>query len=579
MARKKPYRASSYSLIKRLVYEHIRPYIKRILLAVLCMITVAGTTATYAYLTGPLVDDIFVRKDHEMMVVIPIIICFVAALNGFANYGSSYIMRCLGQRVITDMQQRLYGHMLNADFAMVTGESSGKTVSRFTNDINTLRSSISLVITGIAKESLTLFFLVGMMFYRNYTLAIIAFMAFPIAIYPVIRLGRRMRKISLKTQEELGVFTARLDETFKSIKIIKAYQQEGWELNRTKTVMERIYVLYSKAIRTQSAASPIVETISGVSIAAVVWYSSTQNLSGGEFLSFIAAALLAYKPAKSLSGINTTLEEGLAAAQRLFDLLDTKPKLIDKDNAKTLEFKGGGIEFEDVSFRYTHEKLALNGINMHVPGGKTVALVGTSGGGKSTIMNLILRLYDVDHGAIKVDGQDIRDVTLTSLRKNIGFVSQEINLFDDTVAANIAYGKQDASHEEIVAAAKAAAAHEFIEKLPQGYDTVIGEAGLTLSGGQRQRLSIARAMLRNAPILLLDEATSALDQVSEKIVQEALGTLMKGRTTIVIAHRLSTVINADIIYVIKHGKVVESGDHQTLIDKHGAYSKLYRGLE
>lgn len=543
------------------------------------MITVAGATASYAYLTGPLIDDIFVKKDSAMMAILPLIVCVIALVNGLATYGSTYTMRCLGQRVITDMQQKLYRHILQSDFAHITGESSGKIVSRFTNDINTLRASISIVITGIAKESFTLIFLVGMMFYRNPTLAVIAFTAFPVAIYPVIRLGKRMRKISHKTQEELGVFTSKLDETFKSIKVIKAYQQEEWEIARAKTVMERIYILFTKAIRNQAASSPIVETISGFSVAAVIWYSGAQHLSGGEFLSFMAAALLAYKPAKALSGINTTLEEGLAAAQRLFVMLDTKPTITDKPSAKPLEFAGGEIIFDNVHFKYNHEKIALRGISMNVPSGKTVALVGPSGGGKSTIMNLILRLYDIESGHIKIDGQDITNITIDSLRKHIGFVSQEINLFDDTVLANIAYGRPDASHDEVISAAKSAAAHEFIATLPQGYNTIIGEGGLTLSGGQRQRLSIARAMLRNAPILLLDEATSALDQISEKKVQEALGILMQGRTTIVIAHRLSTVINADIIYVIKHGKIVEAGKHDELLLKNGEYGKLYKGLE
>lgn len=583
MTKHKTHRASSYYLISRLIREHIKPYVKRIAFAVVCMILVACSTMSYAYLTEPLIDGIFVSKNTTAMHLVPFAVAAVAVVNGLATYGSVFTMRCLGQRVITDMQQRLYNHMLHSDYAMITGEASGKIVSRFTNDINTLRASISIVITGLAKESFSLIFLVGMMFYRNTTLALIAFTAFPIAIYPVIRLGRRMRKISHKTQEELGVFTSKLDETFKSAKIIKSYQQEEFEITRSKNVMERIYGLYTKAIRNQAASSPIVETLSGISVACVIGYSGSQilagNMTGGEFGSFIAAAMLAYKPAKALSGINTTLEEGLAAAQRLFTLLDSKPQIVDSPNAKELEFKGGKIEFADVHFSYNSEKAALKGASLTVPPGKTVALVGPSGGGKSTIMNLILRLYDINSGTIKIDGQDMQDITINSLRKHIGFVNQEINLFDDTVAANIAYGRQGASMDEIVEAAKSAAAHEFIEKLPEGYNTIIGESGLTLSGGQRQRLSIARAMLRNAPILLLDEATSALDQISEKKVQEALSVLMKGRTTIVIAHRLSTVINSDIIYVIKNGKVAESGTHEELLQLNKEYGKLYKGLE
>ncbi len=574
---------SSIYLIKRLLKDHIKPHSRRIFMAIFCMIAVAGSTMAYAYLTQPLIDDVFVKKDMAMIHIIPILVCVVAIVNGLATYGSTYLMRCLGQRIITDMQIKLYRHMVYADIATITGESSGQVVSRFTNDVNILRSSVSIVITGLAKESFTLVFLVGMMFYRDITLATIAFTAFPIAIYPIIRLGRRMRKISLKTQHELGLFTAKLGETFKSARIIKAYQREEMEIERAKTVMERIYILFTKAVRNQAAASPIVETLSGISIAVIIWYSGTQiiggNLTGGEFLSFMAAALMAYKPAKALSGLSTTLEEALAAAERVFEILDTKPKVIDVLNAKDLEFTTGNIELKDIEFSYDNKKQALRGVSMHIPAGKTIALVGPSGGGKSTIMNLLLRLYDVQKGSISIDNQNIHDVTLYSLREKMSFVGQEINLFDDTIAANISYGKLNASMGEIINAAKLAVADEFIDKLQNGYDSLIGENGLTLSGGQRQRLSIARAMLRNSPILLLDEATSALDQISEKKVQSALSRLMEGRTTIVIAHRLSTVINADIIYVLKQGMVVEYGKHSELLAKNGEYSKLYRGLE
>jgi subfamily B ATP-binding cassette protein MsbA len=547
------------------------------------MVVVASATAANAWMMEPVLDDIFLNKDKTMLLIVPIAVFTITVIKGFAAYGQAVIMRFVGQRIVTDMQYQLYNHLLHADIGSLQEESSGKIISRFTNDINILRRSVSNVVTGFAKEIFTLVFLIGVMFYQSFTLSVIAFGAFPLAIYPIIRLGKRMRKVSHKTQEELGEFTNQLDETFQGIDVIKAYQRENFEAKRSKKILERLFDLYIKAARTEAATSPIMESLGGVAIAAVIWYGGLQvvegNTSPGSFFSFITALIMAYKPMKSLSGLNTALQEGLASAKRLFILLDVQPTIVNKPKAVSLDKIDGNIELAKVHFSYNEEGKALDGVSLKVPKGKTVALVGPSGSGKSTIMNLILRFYDVADGQLLIDNHDIRDITLHSLRQHIAIVNQHVTLFDDTIAANIAYGKPGASQKEIEAAAKAAAADEFIKDLPQQYKTVIGQNGFALSGGQRQRLAIARAMLKNAPILLLDEATSALDSISEKKVQKALEKLMKGRTTIVIAHRLSTVENADKIFVLKKGKVIESGKHKTLLKKGGEYSNLHLGLE
>lgn len=570
---------NSYYLLGRLVKNNIKPYRNKIILAVICMLFAAGSTAMIAYLLRPTLDSIFVDKDYSMLQFIPIVILITFTVQGFATYGKAFLIKFIGMRIISDMQTDLYKHLLYSDIAMLSKEASGKIISRFTNDISVMRRCVSSIFTSSFQEFFTLIALVGVMFYQNYLLALIAFAAFPTAIYPIIRLGKRMRKISSSTQEQMGTFTERLDETFKGFRVIKSYRQEQSEIKRASKTIEDLFNLYVKAARVESLSSPIMEMLAGFVIAAVIWYGGHEVLKGttspGAFTSFIAAFILAYKPLKSLSGLNIALQEGLASAKRLFMLLDQKPTITDSDNATQLTLKGGNISLINVSFKYSPKKPALYKLSLEIPQGKTVALVGPSGGGKSTIMNLILRFYDPDKGRIEIDGQNIREVTQDSLRDNIAIVSQETMLFDDTIAKNIAYSKEDASIEEIIAAAKAASAHEFIEELPDGYNTKVGQNGFTLSGGQRQRLSIARAMLKDAPILLLDEATSALDNISEKKIQEGLNNLMRNRTTLVIAHRLSTIQHADIIYVLKKGYLVETGTHDSLMKLKGEYAKLY----
>jgi len=417
------------------------------------------------------------------------------------------------------------------------------------------------------------------MFAKDWQLAAISIFIFPLAALPILRLGRRMRKVTANTQEEMGLLTTLLEQTFQGIRVVKSYGMESYEKSRIAGIVERIFRLNLKSARTRSLSSPIMETLGGVAVCIVIIYGGHRVIDGattsGAFFSFIMALLLAYEPMKRLANLNASLQEGLAGAQRLFQLLDTEPHILEKPEAVELSGVKGHIRLENVRFAYRKGQLALDGVTLDVPAGKRVALVGSSGAGKSTILNLIPRFYDVDEGRVTIDGTDVRDATFTSLYSNVALVSQEITLFDDTVRANIAYGRAGAEEEDLIEAARNAAAHDFIAELPEGYDTIVGEQAVKLSGGQRQRLAIARAMLKNAPILLLDEATSALDTESERQVQAALDTLMAGRTTLVIAHRLSTVTSADLIYVIDQGRVAEQGTHDELLALNGAYHRLY----
>ena len=570
---------TTYALVRRLLKESVRPYLKWIGFALVGMVFVAGATAAMAWLMKPVINDVFVAKNKEFLLPISIAVLVTFAIKGFANYAQSVIMHYVGQRIITDTQHRLYGHLTRMDLGFFHQTPTGSLISRFTVDINMMRAAVSNALTGIGKDFLTLIFLVGVMFIQDRYLAVIAFVVFPVAILPIVKLGQRIRKVTVSTQEEIGQFTTLLEQTIQGARVVKAYRMEEYEKGRFRKIAERVFQLVFKSARIRSMASPIMETLGGVAVALVIFYGGfrviEESMNPGAFFSFITALLLAYEPMKRLANLNASLQEGLASAQRLFGLLDTKPNIIDKPDAATLKIKGGNIVLNQVNFSYIPKHPVINGVSLSVPAGKLVALVGPSGAGKSTILNLIPRFYEVDSGIIKIDGIDVQDVTLDSLRRNIALVSQEIILFDDTVRANIAYGRPDASEKEITQAAKNAAAHDFIEAMSNGYDTYVGERGTKVSGGQRQRLAIARAMLKNAPILLLDEATSSLDAESEREVQAALMELMKGRTTLVIAHRLSTVIEADLIHVIDNGKLVESGNHPELLSKNGTYARLY----
>jgi ATP-binding cassette, subfamily B, bacterial MsbA len=572
-------RMRSAALVHRLVRDFVRRHTGKIIVAFVCMGLAAGSTAIRAWLMQPVLDRVFVDRDASILLLISGAALALAAVKGIADYGVNVLMTRVGLRIVTDVQTALYAGLMRADISYFHANPSGTLISRFTNDVNLLRNAAINVLAGIGKDAVTVVFLVGLMFYQDWLLALVAFFAFPLAIRPIAGIGKRMRRVSVNTQAEMGQMTTLLSQTFQGARHVKAYGMEGYEIGRAQTLFERVYALVDRANRTRSVASPMIEALGGAAIAVVILYGGHQVIAGartpGAFFSFITALLLAYQPVKSLANLNASLQEGLAAAQRVFDVLDLEPTIQDAPTARPLRLSGGEVRLDNVRFAYHPGAPALDGVSLTVPAGGTVALVGPSGAGKSTVLNLILRFFDADEGLVAIDGQDVRGVTLASLRGSIALVAQEVALFDDTVRANIAYGRFGATRADVEAAAEAAAAHRFIMELPDGYDTVVGEHGVRLSGGQRQRLAIARAMLKDAPILLLDEATSALDNESERHVQAAVGALMRGRTTVVIAHRLSTIINADLICVMDRGRIVESGKHAQLLAHDGLYRRLY----
>lgn len=572
-------RSKTLPLVKRLFNDYVRSYKFYIAMAVICMVFAAATTAANAWIMQPVLDDVFLDKNKDMLMILPIAVLIIAIVRGFSEFGQSVLMLLVGQRTIGDIQKDMYASLMKADLSFFHNNPSGNLVARFISDVNRLRHSVTTTLTGIAKDTLTLIFLVALMFYRDWELASIAFLIFPLAIYPITRIGKMMRKISAATQNKIGEFSTLLNQTFQGSRQVKAYGMEGYEGERARDYIDEITRLIFKSSRRSTILRPIMETLGGIAVAGVVLYGGIKVIDGettpGTFFSFLTAFFLAYRPLKSLAGLNTVLQDGLASAERLFRILDIEPKIQDRDNSKTIENVKGTIEFKNVEFAYENKDYILKKISLLIPRGKKIALVGPSGAGKSTILNLIPRFFEVEKGQVEIDGIDIKEIKIGSLRSSMALVSQEINLFDDTIRSNIAYGKLDSSEEEIIAAAKKSASHDFITKLPNSYNTTVGEHGVKLSGGQRQRIAIARAMLKNAPILLLDEATSSLDTESERYVQEALLELMKNRTTLVIAHRLSTVINADTIYVIDSGKIAESGTHFELLKNEGVYSRLY----
>ncbi len=574
-----PENTPARALYGRLVREAVTPYAGWFAVAVLCMGAIAVSTAALAWLMDPVVNRVFVERRADLLWPIGLGVFATFAIKGAATYGQTVIMTRAGQTILTDLQNRLFRHLLRMDLNFFASNRTGALISRLTTDINAMRVAVSTALTALGRETLSIILLVGVMFYQDWMLATIAFVAFPAAVFPVAALGRRLRKVTANTQAQTGSFMTLVEQSLSGIRLVKGYRMEAYEAGRAAAITAAIRDLIIRAERVKALASPLMETLGGVAVTIVIVYGGWRVIQGdtsaGAFFSFITALLSAYRPMKALANANAQINEGLAGAERLFSVLDTEPVLSDAPGASALKVGRGEIRFDKVSFSYTGDIPALTKLSFAVPSGKTTALVGPSGAGKTTILNLIPRFYDVTDGAVTIDGQNVREVTMASLRESIALVSQEVVLFDDTVRANIRYGRPGAAEADIEAAARAAGAHDFIGALADGYETMVGARGQTLSGGQRQRLAIARALLKDAPILLLDEATSALDTETERQVQAALETLKKGRTTLIIAHRLSTIAAADQICVVDQGRVAEVGAHSTLVETNGLYARLH----
>lgn len=569
---------STKQILKRLLSNHVKPYWAHILLSVFFMIIVAVCVAAIVRLVEPAVNDVFLSHDQKMLVILPLVMIGVYFIKGLAEYFQSYLIKWVGQRILTDLQMQMYRHLLFADLTFIQSQSSGRLISRFTNDISLMRGAVSNLLIGCAKHFLSVVFLIVVMFQLEPALSVVVFLAFPAAIYPVQRLGRRLRKVSCKVQEELGHYTARLDETFHSIKIIKSFLGEKLEIRRVEKITQNILTFYKKSASLDALTSPIMESLSGIAIGGVVWYGGHLIISGkttpGALFAFSTAFVSAYRPFKSLLALNVNLQEGLAAAKRVFAVLDMKPAIKEEPQYPDVEFDNPEIVFNNVELKF-NEKIALNSLYLKLAPGKTTMIVGRSGSGKTSVANLLERFYDPTNGSILINDHDIKKIKLSSLRRQIAFVPQETILFDSTVAENIAYGIESAILEDIIEAAKFADAHEFISNLPQGYETMIGTQGCSLSGGQRQKLAIARAFLKNAEILVLDEATSNLDTNSEHHILESIANLRHRKTTLIITHRLANVTIADNVIVMKSGSIVEQGTHEDLLQSKGEYYKLY----
>jgi len=567
-------------VLKRLYYEYTKKFIKTISISVFFTILVAGSTSAIAYLLDPAIKKIFIEKDQTLILIIPILIVVAFTIKGLSLYIAKVLMIGVAEEVRKDIQCDMLKTLIKADTQLIESKHTGKFISNLTNDVAHITNLVSTAILNLFKDSFTLFGLLLVMFFQNWKLSLIAIIMIPLATFAAKNLGKRVGKVSGQQMFKASVLHTYLIDLFKNHKLIKIFQQEEFENTRAEIFINDVKEKSKKILTIFVRTSPIMETLTGIMIAILIFYSGKLILKDeidiGNFFSFLAAMMLAYQPVRSLATLNLSIGQGLAAAERILPTIDEKSKLIENRNDTELKITHGNIEFKNVKFHYDSEgKDILNSINLNMLGGKMTSIVGHSGAGKSTILNLIPRFYDSTSGDITIDNQSIYKTKIISLRKNISLVSQDTTLFDDTIGNNIAYANLNASQKEIEEAAKYSFASEFIEKLPNKYDTLIGENGTRLSGGEKQRLSIARAILKKSQIILLDEATSSLDAETENKIQEAISFLTKNRTTIVIAHRLSTILNSDKIFVIDSGKVVGSGNHEKLLIDSPIYKNFY----
>lgn len=555
-----------------------KQYYLRFIFAALCMMVAGGLQSALPLISKPAIDEIFVSKDITALKWIPFAVIAIFLFKGLANYGQNILMSSIGLRIVTDLRNKLYEQIQRQSLSFFAEHPTGLLMSRITNDVYAVQTASSEAITALVKDSFMLLSLIGVIFYTDWKLALIATVIFPLAVYPISVFGKKMRKVTTSQQITMGTLNSLLQETISGTRIVKAFGMEKYENRRFADENERLFHHNMKAVSVNAISSPFMDFLGGLGIAAVIFYGGYNVVQGhstpGTFFSFIAAMLMLYEPVKRLTNVNNTINQGIAGAERIFSIIDRVPDIEDKPDALLLPPITRSIDLEDVTFCYV-DKPVLKNINLSIRAGEVIAFVGMSGGGKTSLVNLIPRFYDVTQGRVLIDGHDVRDVTLSSLRRQIAIVTQQTILFNDTVKNNIAYGDIRRTDEEIYNAARAANAHDFIVKLPNGYESNIGELGTKLSGGEKQRISIARALLKNAPILILDEATSSLDTEAEIEVQGALDNLMKGRTTLVIAHRLSTIRNANRIIALVNGEVVEEGNHETLMARKGEYFRLY----
>ena len=566
-------------ILKRLYNDYTKKYLKKILLSLFFTLILAGSTSSVAYLLDPAIKQLFINQNQNLIYVIPGFIILAFATKGISLYLAKVIMIGVSHEVRKDVQIDMFKSLIVADSKIIDNKHSGKFITNLTNDIGMITQLISTAILNLFKDSLTLIGLLSVMFYQNWKLSLIAIVMIPLASYAARNLGKRISKVTTEQMTKAGIFNSYLFEIFKNHKLIKIFQKENYEQNRASHVINDLKEKTKKIIIIMTRASPIMEFLTGIMIACLIYAAAiliaNEEIEVSNFFSFLAAMMLAYQPVRSLATVNITIQQGLAGAKKVLPIIDQKPEIRDKGDVKNLRYENGEIVFENVNFDYSEDDKILKSINLKFPGKKMTALVGQSGAGKSTILNLIPRFYNIHDGDIKIDHQSIYSSSLYSLRKGISLVSQDTTLFDDTIKNNIAYADLDASDDEIKEAAKHSFADEFIEKLPQKYETIIGENGIRLSGGEKQRLSIARAILKKSPIILLDEATSSLDAETESKIQKAINFLTKGRTTIVIAHRLSTILNSDKIYVIDNGQTVGSGSHEELLISSKIYKNFY----